>query len=58
MLFTADEEADRWLCCGLIPNSKIANKDTNQWVQVIIYKVFVVTRYSDHFTRSLQQMLL
>lgn len=34
MLFTADEEADRYLCCGLIPNSKAAKKDTNKWVQV------------------------
>ncbi|CAM9105783.1 unnamed protein product [Ectocarpus sp. 13 AM-2016] len=33
MLFTADEEADRYLCCGLIPNSKAAKKDTNKWVQ-------------------------
>lgn len=34
MLFTADEEADRYLCCGLIPNSKAAKKDANKWVQV------------------------
>lgn len=34
MLFTADENADRYLCCGLIPNSKATKKDTNKWVQV------------------------
>lgn len=34
MLFTADENTDRYLCCGLIPNSKAAKKDTNKWVQV------------------------
>lgn len=34
MLFSADEEADRWLCCGLIPNSKAQKKDANKWVQV------------------------
>lgn len=34
MLFTADETADRYLCCGLVPNSKAAKKDTNKWVQV------------------------
>ncbi|CAM9233963.1 unnamed protein product [Hapterophycus canaliculatus] len=36
MLFTADEEADRYLCCGLIPNSKTAKKDTNKWVQAAL----------------------
>lgn len=34
MLFTADEETDRYLCCGLIPKSKAAKKDANKWVQV------------------------
>lgn len=34
MLFTADEEADRYLCCGLIPNSKATRRDANKWVQV------------------------
>lgn len=34
MLFSADEEADRWLCCALIPNSKKAGKDSSKWVQV------------------------
>lgn len=42
MLFTADEEADRYLCCGLIPNSKAAKKDTNKWVQVWSQVLFVV----------------
>eukprot|EP00752_Nemacystus_decipiens_P009413 g8416.t1 len=36
MLFTADESADRYLCCGLIPNSKAAKKDTNKWVQAAL----------------------
>lgn len=36
MLFTADEEADRYLCCGLIPNSKAAKKDANKWVQAAL----------------------
>ncbi|CAM9762323.1 unnamed protein product [Scytosiphon promiscuus] len=36
MLFTADEEADRYLCCGLIPNSQAAKKDTNKWVQAAL----------------------
>lgn len=36
MLFSADEEADRWLCCGLIPNSKAQKKDANKWVQVCV----------------------
>lgn len=35
MLFSADEEADKWLCCALIPNSKAAKKDSNKWVQVL-----------------------
>ena len=34
MLFTADEEADRYLCCGLIPSSKAAKRDASKWVQV------------------------
>ncbi|CAN0286412.1 unnamed protein product [Pylaiella littoralis] len=36
MIFTADLDADRYLCCGLVPNSKASKKDTNKWVQAAL----------------------
>ena len=49
MLFTADEEADRYLCCGLIPNSKAAKKDANKWVQVRAHRMQKIM-YSTWYT--------
>ncbi|CAM9448574.1 unnamed protein product [Ascophyllum nodosum] len=36
MLFSGDEEANRWLCCALIPNSKASKKDSSKWVQAVL----------------------